>query len=77
MRGKRLPVAGAFHSPLMEPAVEPFRTVVEGIDFAEPSVPVMSCVTARPFEDIPTSSSARSPSRSAGSTWCARSTSAA
>ena len=53
VRGKRLPVAGAFHSPLMEPAVEPFRTVVDGIDFAEPSVPVMSCVTARPFEDIP------------------------
>src|SRR3954465_14856225 len=52
VRGKRLPVAGAFHSPLMEPAVEPFRAVVEGIEFAEPSVPVMSCVTARPFDDI-------------------------
>jgi len=53
IRGKRLPVAGAFHSPLMEPAVEPFRAVVKGVEFAEPSVPVMSCVTARPFEDIP------------------------
>src|SRR5215210_7784938 len=53
VRSKRLPVAGAFHSPLMEPAVEPFRAVVAGIDFAEPSVPVMSCVTARPFEDPP------------------------
>jgi [acyl-carrier-protein] S-malonyltransferase len=53
VRGKRLPVAGAFHSPLMEPAVEPFRAVVEGIEFAEPRVPVMSCVTARPFEDVP------------------------
>ena len=59
VRGKRLPVAGAFHSPLMEPAVEPFRTVVEGIEFAEPRVPVMSCVTARPFEDVPSSWSAR------------------
>jgi malonyl CoA-acyl carrier protein transacylase len=37
----------------MEPAVEPFREVVAGVDFSEPSVPVMSCVTARPFEDIP------------------------
>jgi [acyl-carrier-protein] S-malonyltransferase len=53
VRGKRLPVAGAFHSPLMQPAVEPFRAVVDGIVFAEPRVPVMSCVTAKPFEDIP------------------------
>jgi [acyl-carrier-protein] S-malonyltransferase len=53
LRGKRLPVAGAFHSPLMQPAVEPFRAVVDGIVFAEPRVPVMSCVTAKPFEDIP------------------------
>jgi malonyl CoA-acyl carrier protein transacylase len=53
IRAKRLPVAGAFHSPLMEPAIEPFRAVVESVDFAEPSVPVMSCVTAQPFEDIP------------------------
>jgi malonyl CoA-acyl carrier protein transacylase len=52
-RALKLNVAGAFHSPLMEPAVEPFRAVVAGIDFAEPSVPVMSCVTARPFEDPP------------------------
>src|ERR671918_1835288 len=28
VRAKRLPVAGAFHSPLMEPAVEPFRALV-------------------------------------------------
>jgi acyl transferase domain-containing protein len=53
IRGKRLPVAGAFHSPLMAPAVEPFREVVAGIEFGEPRVPVMSCVTARPFEDVP------------------------
>ncbi len=53
IRGKRLPVAGAFHSPLMEPAVEPFRAFVDRVEFAEPRVPVMSCVTARPFEDIP------------------------
>jgi [acyl-carrier-protein] S-malonyltransferase len=52
IRGKRLPVAGAFHSPLMEPAVEPFRAVVSRIEFSDPSVPVMSCVTARPFEDV-------------------------
>jgi malonyl CoA-acyl carrier protein transacylase len=53
IRAKRLPVAGAFHSPLMEPAVEPFRAVVDAVEFAEPRVPVYSCVTAEPFDDIP------------------------
>ncbi len=53
IRGKRLPVAGAFHSPLMEPAVAPFSAAVEQIDFAEPRVPVLSCVTAQPFDDVP------------------------
>jgi acyl transferase domain-containing protein len=52
IRSKRLPVAGAFHSPLMEPAVEPFRAVVEGTEIVEPRVPVMSCVTAQPFERV-------------------------
>ena len=52
VRAKRLPVAGAFHSPLMEPAVAPFREVVAQIEFRAPRVPVMSCVTAAPFEDV-------------------------
>jgi [acyl-carrier-protein] S-malonyltransferase len=51
-RAKRLPVAGAFHSALMEPAVEPFREIVDRIAVYEPAVPVMSCVTAAPFEDV-------------------------
>jgi [acyl-carrier-protein] S-malonyltransferase len=53
VRGKRLPVAGAFHSPLMEPAVEPFREVVGAVEISEPRVPVLSCVTAEPFDDVP------------------------
>jgi [acyl-carrier-protein] S-malonyltransferase len=52
IRGKRLPVAGAFHSPLMEPAVEPFREVVAAVEIGEPAVPVYSCVTAEPFDDV-------------------------
>jgi malonyl CoA-acyl carrier protein transacylase len=52
VRAKRLPVAGAFHSPLMEPAVEPFRQLAERIELREPRVPVMSCVTAAPFTDV-------------------------
>jgi malonyl CoA-acyl carrier protein transacylase len=53
IRGKRLPVAGAFHSPLMEPAVEPFRELVGAVEMREPRVPVLSCVTAEPFDDLP------------------------
>src|SRR5919108_6488027 len=52
VRAKRLPVAGAFHSPLMEPAVEPFRAAVDATEIAEPHVPVYSCVTAEPFDEI-------------------------
>jgi malonyl CoA-acyl carrier protein transacylase len=52
VRAKRLPVAGAFHSPLMEPAVAPFRELVEQVEFREPRVPVLSCVTAAPFDDV-------------------------
>jgi [acyl-carrier-protein] S-malonyltransferase len=52
VRAKRLPVAGAFHSPLMEPAVEPFRRLTEHVEVRAPRVPVMSCVTAAPFEDV-------------------------
>jgi [acyl-carrier-protein] S-malonyltransferase len=52
VRAKRLPVAGAFHSPLMEPAVEPFRRLTEHVEVRAPRVPVMSCVTAAPFQDV-------------------------
>ncbi len=53
VRAKRLPVAGAFHSPLMEPAVCPFRDLVADVEIGEPLVPVLSCVTAEPFDDVP------------------------
>jgi acyl transferase domain-containing protein len=52
VRGKRLPVAGAFHSPLMEPAVAPFQELVEATEVREPRSVVLSCVTAQPFDDI-------------------------
>ncbi|MEO8091380.1 MAG: ACP S-malonyltransferase [bacterium] len=53
LRVKRLPVAGAFHSPALEPAVEPFRAVLDSVAFHAPGVPVYSCVTAQPFADDP------------------------
>src|SRR5918996_1195193 len=52
VRARRLPVAGAFHSPLMEPAVEPFLRLAEHVEVRAPRVPVLSCVTAAPFQDV-------------------------
>jgi malonyl CoA-acyl carrier protein transacylase len=46
-----LPVSGAFHSPLMEPAVPEFRAALAGVEFREPRVPVFSMVTAEVFDD--------------------------
>jgi acyl transferase domain-containing protein len=52
LRASVLPVRGAFHTPLMESAREPFREALAGVSFAEPRVPVLSCTTALPFVDI-------------------------
>jgi malonyl CoA-acyl carrier protein transacylase len=49
LRALRLPVAGAFHSPEMEPAVAGFREALAEVDFSEPRTPVVSCATAREF----------------------------
>src|SRR5215213_1999434 len=47
-RAVRLPVSGAFHSPLMEPAAEGFSEAVNATEFGEPSFPVFSNVTEEP-----------------------------
>lgn len=47
-RAVRLPVSGAFHSPLMEPAVEGFSEAVGETEFGEPAFPVYSNVTEEP-----------------------------
>ena len=46
-RAIRLPVAGAFHSPLMQPAADTMAAFLADIDLAEEKVPVLSNVTAQ------------------------------
>ncbi len=51
---KRLNVSAAFHSPLMQPALEAFKVVLNDYRFRKPEGIVLSNVTARPhtLEDI-------------------------
>ena len=43
-----LSVAGAFHSPLMEPARERLAAEIDAVAFADPRLPVVANVTAKP-----------------------------
>ncbi|MFL1428568.1 MULTISPECIES: type I polyketide synthase [unclassified Nocardiopsis] len=47
-RTKRLTVSHAFHSHLMEPILDEFREVVAGLEFAEPTITVISDSTGEP-----------------------------
>jgi [acyl-carrier-protein] S-malonyltransferase len=46
-----LPVAGAFHTKIMEPAVERLRKVLSDVELQKPRIPVISNVDARPHDD--------------------------
>ncbi len=46
-----LPVGGAFHSPLMEPAKEELQAAIENTHFGNPSCPVYQNVDANPYID--------------------------
>ena len=46
-----LAVAGAFHTPLMQPAVERLRAALADVDIRPPRIPVVSNVDAQPHDD--------------------------
>jgi [acyl-carrier-protein] S-malonyltransferase len=52
VRSLALDVTGAFHSPWMAAAEQPFRDALARADFSEPSVTVFSGLTAAPFTDV-------------------------
>ena len=52
LRVMRLDVAGAFHSRAMAPALERFGAALDSVEFSEPSAPVYSGLTARPFDNV-------------------------
>jgi len=47
-RALLLPVGGAFHSPLMEPAREELATAIENTNFSKPACPIYQNVTTTP-----------------------------
>ena len=49
-----LPVGGAFHSPLMEPAREELAAAIESTTFSSPSCPIYQNVNAQPSTDVAT-----------------------
>ena len=50
-RALRLPVGGAFHSPLMQPAAEALAAAIRKTDFHKPFCPIYQNVTAKAEKD--------------------------
>lgn len=51
-RALPLPVGGAFHSPLMEPAREELAAAIKSVNFKSPVCPVYQNATAAPSQDV-------------------------
>jgi [acyl-carrier-protein] S-malonyltransferase len=50
-RAMMLPVSGAFHSDLMQPAADVMRDALAGVSIKPPAVPLVANVLARPTSD--------------------------
>jgi [acyl-carrier-protein] S-malonyltransferase len=46
-----LAVAGAFHTPLMQPAVDRLTTALHNVKLRQPRIPVVSNIDAKPHDD--------------------------
>jgi len=44
-----LPVSGAFHTPLMQPAVDGMVEIIATLSFSQPTVPIIGNTTAQPL----------------------------
>ncbi|WP_304233248.1 ACP S-malonyltransferase [Jiulongibacter sediminis] len=51
-RALKLPVGGAFHSPLMEPAREQLASAIENTNFSKPSCPIYQNATASASTEV-------------------------
>jgi [acyl-carrier-protein] S-malonyltransferase len=51
-RARPLDVGGAFHSPLMAPAADALKEALDGTEIQEPTFPVLSNGSVKPFTDI-------------------------
>lgn len=51
LKAMRLGVAGAFHSPAMEPALPAWRAALAEVEFTVGRAPVYSCLTAQPIRE--------------------------
>ena len=75
MKTVPLAVAGAFHTPIMQPAVDRLAAALKDVRLKEPRIPVVSNVDAQPHSDREenpplTGSTSRQPG-SLGSIRCA------
>lgn len=50
-RALQLPVSGAFHSSLMQPAVDTLTAILEDVPFAKAQIPIIPNITTQPTTD--------------------------